>query len=124
MSAKRGSQAEVAQRWRERLARFQRLGCSVTEFCLREGISQPSFFQWRRRLGEEGRLSVGRRVGPAFLPVEVVGNSGRAALASEKLDDGWMQITLGAVQLRVPVNIDEVVLRQLIRVVREEVGAC
>jgi hypothetical protein len=31
---------------------------------------------------------------------------------------------LGTVELRVPVTIDEFALRQLVRVVREESGAC
>lgn len=114
----------MAERWRERLARFGRSGCSITEFCAREGISQPSFFHWRRRLGSAGAAPLGRRgVGPAFLPIEVVG-SGRATRERESLDEGWMQITFGAVQLRVPVGVDESALRRLLRVVREEVGSC
>ena len=50
MRVKRGTHSDVRERWRERLARFQRLGCSITVFCDREGISEPSLFQWRRRL--------------------------------------------------------------------------
>ena len=36
--------------WRERLARFERSGLSVREFCLKEGCSDPAFYQWRKRL--------------------------------------------------------------------------
>lgn len=123
MGARRGTHAEVEAKWRERLARWRKLGCSITEFCELEGVGQPSFFQWRRRLAAgSGRRR--RRVGPAFLPIEVVANQGRKASASEELGDRWMQITLGAVELRVPITIDEAALRRLVRVVREEIGAC
>ena len=124
MSVKRGTRAEVEAKWRERLARWRRLGWSITEFCNRERISQPSFFQWRRRLASESSSNGQRRVAPAFLPIELVANHGRSVVAAGSSDDGWMQITLGGVELRVPVTIDESALRQLVRVVREEIGAC
>lgn len=123
MKVKRERGAEVAERWRERLARFRKLGCSITAFCLREGISQPSFFHWRRRLAAECASSDGHRVGRAFLPVEVVEHSGHTR-ASEGIEDSWMQITIGTVRMRVPASIDEAALRRLLRVVREEVGTC
>jgi transposase-like protein len=37
--------------WRDRLARFGRSNWTVAEFCRREGVSNPSFYQWRKRLG-------------------------------------------------------------------------
>jgi hypothetical protein len=40
----------MVRQWRERLARWQRANVSVAEFCRRERVSQPSFYQWRRRL--------------------------------------------------------------------------
>jgi transposase-like protein len=40
-----------ADLWRERLARQAVGAWSVAEFCRREGVSQPSFYQWRKRLG-------------------------------------------------------------------------
>ena len=41
--------------WRERLSRFRRGNLTVAEFCRREGVSNPSFYQWRKRL-ESGRV--------------------------------------------------------------------
>ena len=38
--------------WRERLRRYARSGLTVAEFCRREGVSVPSFYQWRRRLAD------------------------------------------------------------------------
>ena len=42
--------AALAARWRERIGRWRSSGLSVAEFCRREGISEPSFFAWRKRL--------------------------------------------------------------------------
>lgn len=36
--------------WRERIRRYERSGLTVTRFCEQEGVSAPSFYQWRKRL--------------------------------------------------------------------------
>lgn len=46
----RSRSVRVAQLWRERLDRQKQAECSVAEFCRREGISQPAFYHWRKRL--------------------------------------------------------------------------
>lgn len=83
MERKQSSGAEAV--WRERLARFDRGDLTVAEFCRREGVSNPSFYQWRKRIGQCHRQA--RRVQPAdrgasaaevsgcFLPVNVAGLS-------------------------------------------------
>ena len=120
MAGKRGTRREVAAKWRERLARWQRLQCSISEFCRREGISQPSFFQWRRRLAAEkpdGRNAATPR-GAAFIPVQVLGR------APSFDDDARLEITLGDFQCRLPLDVDESTLRQLVRVLCEETARC
>jgi hypothetical protein len=65
--------------WRGRLAKFRRSEMTVTEFCRREGVSTPSFYQWRKRLGsaeERATRSAGEdRPGPtepgSFVPLIV-----------------------------------------------------
>ena len=47
--------------WRERFSRWEAAGRKTAEFCLAEGVSQPSFYAWRRKLG----LSMRRPVQPA-----------------------------------------------------------
>jgi transposase-like protein len=51
--------------WQERLRRYARSGVAVAEFCDREGISAPSFYQWRRRLAEASARSRQKRSPPA-----------------------------------------------------------
>jgi transposase len=52
--------------WRPVLARWRRSGLSVRAFCRAEGISEPSFYVWRRKLDQADHKK------PAFLPVHVV----------------------------------------------------
>jgi transposase-like protein len=53
--------------WRSRLRRFKSSGMSVTQFCRDEGVSVPSFYQWRKRLAREP----GGKDAPLFVPVHV-----------------------------------------------------
>ena len=43
--------------WRRRLVSFHSSGLSVAEFCRREDVSPPSFYQWRKRLGRNPQTS-------------------------------------------------------------------
>jgi hypothetical protein len=36
--------------WRQRLMRFERSSMSAVAFCVKEGVSTPSFYAWRQRL--------------------------------------------------------------------------
>jgi hypothetical protein len=62
--------------WRERLKRWVASSGTVAEFCGAEGVSLPSFYQWRRKLWGrcEGRRRTDRQPAPrpVFVPVEVV----------------------------------------------------
>lgn len=81
MRRKRSSGAETV--WGERLARFEGSDLTVGEFCRREGVSNPSFYRWRKRLGQRTRRTRGvgqvKEGTPAatppsrFLPVNVSG---------------------------------------------------
>lgn len=66
---------EKIEEWAGRLARFKRSGETISQFCSKEGVSPPSFFSWRRRLGQQ--LPTVSHSAPVFLPVEIVASSGR-----------------------------------------------
>jgi len=61
------SKPETAKLWTERLQRFNLASTTVAAFCAAEGVSQPSYYYWRRKL----RGSQPKTAGPpaAFLPV-------------------------------------------------------
>ena len=44
------SKAENAELWAERLRRFELVDTTVPAFCVAEGVSQPSYYHWRRKL--------------------------------------------------------------------------
>ena len=50
----RRSSPEKIQLWSERLARFRLSNQSVSSFCRSEGFSQPSFYQWKKKLAVAG----------------------------------------------------------------------
>jgi transposase len=76
----------LQRRWRQRLQRFERSGLSAVAFCAKEGVSTPSFYAWRRRLGHSPAEPVVRpalppadaarlvpvRVLPAAAPLEIL----------------------------------------------------
>lgn len=79
----RRKSAEKALRWREILRRQADSGGSVREYCASEGISEASFYAWRKRLREpvkNGRQPpvASRRQqsddGPLFVPVKLLEN--------------------------------------------------
>lgn len=129
MAGQRGTRAEVAEKWRRRLGRWRRAQCSVAEFCLRERISQQSFFLWRKRLAAEEappRVSVGAR-GAAFLPVEVVPDAapaGSRAMRESPEPGPWLEFARGTLVCRVPAEVDEAILRRVVRVLCEETPRC
>lgn len=49
------SRAERIGIWQQRLDRYELSNQTVTVFCETEGVSVPSFYQWKRRLGTPHR---------------------------------------------------------------------
>jgi hypothetical protein len=87
--------------WGERLRRYEQAGLTVAEFCRREGVSVPSFYQWRKRLTSPiGRQSTKARRQDAQTPVfqQVLLTSG-AVVAVELPSGVRMELPAEQVQL-------------------------
>jgi hypothetical protein len=41
--------------WRQRLARWQRSGLTGRDFCRREHLAEPSFYNWKREIARRDR---------------------------------------------------------------------
>lgn len=44
------ARSETANLWTERSQRFEQAQMTVAQFCAAEGVSQPSFYNWKRKL--------------------------------------------------------------------------
>lgn len=60
------------QFWREAVAAWEKSGQSIRAFCSRRGLSEPSFYNWKRSLRERDRFQSPAPQGPRLVPVRVV----------------------------------------------------
>ena len=114
----RRNTGEAALRWREILKRQASSGLSVREFCATEGISQPSFYAWRRKFRERknvgSRPREGRRPKDApdqermFVPLELLG----AAQSLEIIHPLGYRVQVGG-------EVNPAALREVIQVLDE-----
>jgi len=75
----RGSDAGRHVVWRQRLERFAGWPGTVAEFCRREGVAQPTFYQWRKRVRLAGEPATGgTATGLPGVPVPNGPKQGRA----------------------------------------------
>jgi transposase len=93
--------AATRQRWVERLARFRSAEQTVAAFCAAEGVSVPTFYQWKRTLAAE----VPPAAPPTFVPVRI------AAPAVGPIE---LVLSGGAV-VRFPAGTDPVVIAAVVR---------
>ena len=79
-----------ARGWRDRLERYRQSGMTVSTFCLREGVSEASFYSWRRKLGETSKhRPEAKPREPVFAPIQLVTSPGVAdPLVSVQLPGG------------------------------------
>jgi hypothetical protein len=120
--------------WRKIVSAQPTSGSSIAAYCRDRGISQPSFFAWRRRFGTldglpsglslrvedgAGRLNAGRLAegaGPAFVEV----TAAEAIKASQVHSHEAIEICLqGGRRLLVRRGFDHDLLIELVRVLED-----
>jgi hypothetical protein len=128
--ARRGQRNLGKERfWRRVLRQWQRSGLTIRDYCAAQGLSEPSFYFWRRAIQERkpqgacaSRDSAGpvRRADaagvrrgrsdgrPTFVPVSIVASAPALEVVGR---DGCV--------IRVPVGFDAATLRQLLAVLAE-----
>jgi len=119
---RRDPQREVF--WRGVLGKFTSSGLSVRAFCRREGLSEPSFYAWRRVLRQRNAQTPPRQArrarkpnqaAPAFVPVVL-----RDVAAGPATNHPDARITVelrGGRLLHLPSTIPAERLAELIRAV-------
>jgi hypothetical protein len=123
----RGANRTAAKLWRERLTRWKCSGLSIAEFCWREEVSPPSFYQWRKRLQRAPNLRGGRGVNsPVFVPVEVVDSAVESSMLTRTGAEAALVevVTPRGVIVRIGAQVDESRLRSVLRAVVAETGGC
>jgi len=71
--------SENAAFWDFVLAEHARSGLSISEFCRREGVSQTSFYYWRKKLAGSNSASPGRFATADFADRGTPGEAARSA---------------------------------------------
>jgi hypothetical protein len=89
--------------WRERIAEQERSGLSVKQFCKERGVSEYSFYTWRKRLArkEPVRFALVDREAAGQEPataLEVVLRSGERLRIGSGVDAGTLRTVLEALR--------------------------
>jgi hypothetical protein len=109
-SQERGGSKE--QFWQQMVQRWQQSALSVRAFCAQHGLSEPSFYGWRRRFAQRTTEAV------PFVPVRVVSE---AATSGGAIDSGSaVELVLGkGRRLRIAPGFDAVTLQRLLALLEE-----
>jgi transposase-like protein len=95
--------------WRRMLQRWRQSGLSVRDFCARHGLSQPSFYAWRRTL-------VQRDAEVQFVPVRLTPEPTNSATATTSA----LELVLGDHRrLRIAPGFDGPTLTRLLALLEE-----
>jgi hypothetical protein len=102
MGRKIGARSEY---WRERIAEQERSGMSVQRFCAEQGLTEQSFYLWRKRLRKEQPIR--------FALVET-----GAARRQSATEPGLELILATGERLRIGAGVDFTVLRKVLEALR------
>lgn len=100
----REAETSKDDQWGERIAEQERSGLSVKQFCQERGITECSFYAWRKRLRERGRVR--------FALVE------RGATGQERTDARLELVLASGERLRIGTGVDGRTLRTVLEALR------
>jgi hypothetical protein len=110
--ARRGERSSKEQFWRGMVALWQRTReQSIRAFCEVHGLSEQSFYAWRRTIAERDQMAARKDELPTFVPL-------RVAPAASPVSAG-LEVVVGSEVVRVPADFDAAALRRLLAVLRE-----
>ena len=94
-----------AGQWAERIAAQQRSGVSVKQFCTEQGLTEYSFYAWRKRLQQTGPVR--------FALVD------RSPRREERATEAALELLLqSGERLRISAGVDAATLRVVLDVLR------
>ena len=98
------------RQWRRWLREWRGSGLTVRAFCGARGLSEPSFYSWRRELAERDEAASAA----LFVPVQVVADEASAAASVLEV------VVSGKHMVRVRPGFDAATLRQLLAVLEDK----
>ena len=102
MSKVEKSNTDQQQFWLMVLETFKSSGLSVRQFCQQEGLSEPSFYSWRKRLTEARKTDVNRSESQQETFIQV---------SMPSTESGCLELVLASGHtLRIPLNTDSTFL--------------
>jgi transposase len=94
-----------ADQWAERIAAQQRAGISVKQFCKEQGLTEYSFYAWRKRLQQTGPVR--------FALVD------RSPRQQERTAEAALELMLATGErLRISAGVDAATLQTVLDVLR------
>jgi hypothetical protein len=93
-----------ADQWRERIAEQEGSGVSVKEFCKQQGLTEYSFYAWRKRLRKQAPVR--------FALVE------RGVLAGPSTETSLELVLTSGERLRIAAGVDAATLRTVLEALR------
>ena len=99
--------AERETRWRKVLAAWKRSGQSIRGYCREHGITEASFYFWRRELRLR-EAEAAQRNAAAFVPVRLKPE------VPASCAPGMIELAFNGLTLRVPAHTDTDRIRELV----------
>jgi hypothetical protein len=94
-----------ADEWAERIAAQQRSGVSVKQFCKEQGVTEYSFYAWRKRLQKKAPVRFGL--------------VDKRAVRQESGTEAALELVLATGErLRIGAGVDAAILRTVLDVLR------
>jgi hypothetical protein len=114
----RGPSPKKLKQWTARLKRFEASNQTVVRFCQVEGVSQPSFYQWKKKLasqaGRSGLADKPNETRGGFRPVEI-SSPVAAAIPTSKQSGATIRLARDiAIELGSDLRVVESIVQQLL----------
>lgn len=106
--------------WRKTLSEQAGSGQSVRVFCADRGLSEPSFYSWRRAIAQRNRQPVASRAGgKARRPTFVELHPQQPAPSPAPLADAPLEVVAGGRRLLIRPGCDLGLLREVLAALEE-----
>jgi len=99
--------------WRRIVTRQPKSGLSIRAWCARHGVTEASFYAWRRTLARRAATAKNSRA--RLVAVDVAGAGG----ANTSVGSASLQLVMNDLRVEIGAGFDGETLRRLVGVLRE-----